>query len=165
MIRSVIGAKRLLSRTDQSCQASAEKTVIMRLSEATPCESYRPDYAQDRQSNALRQQIDPLILIQLLNLSDEVVNFQVNERRSYEEFVDLGVMSIIPDTTTQAFFRESAKCEDDRGAFGDIRGLPAFASAASPRWPTQYSRGEGTSKTGCLPNGLIKIRVACSKRS
>jgi transposase, IS5 family len=47
-----------------------------------------------------------LVLQQLFNLSHEVVEFQVNDRRSFEEFVDLGVMNDIPDPTTVAFFRE-----------------------------------------------------------
>jgi len=39
------------------------------------------------------------------NLSDEELEFQVNDRRSFEEFVGLGVMNSIPDATTVAFFR------------------------------------------------------------
>jgi IS5 family transposase len=88
----------------------------MRLSESIPWESSRPllekGYAQDRKSNAGRKRIDPLILFkmlilqQLFNLSDEEVEFQVNDRRSFEEFVGLGVMNSIPDATTIAFFRE-----------------------------------------------------------
>ena len=63
-------------------------------------------------SNAGRKRIDPLILFkmlilqQLFNLSDEELEFQVNDRRSFEEFVGLGVMNSIPDATTIAFFRE-----------------------------------------------------------
>ena len=47
-----------------------------------------------------------LILQQLFNLSDEEVEFQINYRQSFEEFVGLGVMNNIPDTTTIALFRE-----------------------------------------------------------
>ena len=49
---------------------------------------------------------DPLILFkmmvlqQLFNLSDEELEFQVNDRRSFEDFVGLGVMNSIPDATT-----------------------------------------------------------------
>ena len=50
-----------------------------------------------------------LVLQQLFNLSDEEVEFQVNDRRSFEEFVGLGAMSDIPDATTVAFFRELPK--------------------------------------------------------
>jgi IS5 family transposase len=52
-----------------------------------------------------------LDLQQLFNLSDEELEIQVNDRRSFEEFVGLGVMRLgvinsIPDATTVAFFKE-----------------------------------------------------------
>jgi IS5 family transposase len=47
-----------------------------------------------------------LVHQQLFNLSDEDLEFQVNDRRSFEESVGLGVMNCIPDATTVAFFRE-----------------------------------------------------------
>jgi len=47
-----------------------------------------------------------LVLQQLFNLSDEELEFQVNDRLSFEEFVVLGVMNSIPDATIVAFFRE-----------------------------------------------------------
>ena len=47
-----------------------------------------------------------LVLQQLFHLSDEELEFQVNDRRSFEEFVGLGVMNSIPDAIPGAFFRE-----------------------------------------------------------
>ena len=89
-----------------------KKPVLTRLTESIPWESFRPlldkGYSQERKSNAGRKRIDPLILFkmlvlqQLFNLSDEEVEFQVNDRRSFEEFVGLGVMNDIPDATTVA---------------------------------------------------------------
>ena len=67
---------------------------------------------QERKSNASPKRIDPLILFkmlvlqQLFNLSDDEVEFRVNDRRSFEKLVDLGVINDIPDATTMAFFRE-----------------------------------------------------------
>ena len=46
-----------------------------------------------------------LVLQQLFNLSDDDVEFQVNDRRTFEKFVGLGVMNDFPDATTVAFFR------------------------------------------------------------
>ena len=93
-----------------------KKPVIQRLTESIPWESFRPlldkGYSQERKSNAGSKRIAPLILFkrlvlqQLFNLSDEEIEFQVNDRRSFEEFVGLGVMNNIPDATTVAFFRE-----------------------------------------------------------
>jgi hypothetical protein len=99
-----------------------KKPVLKRLADSIPWESLRPlldkGYAQERKrnvgrkSNAGRKRIDPLILFkmlvfqQLFNLSDQELEFQVNDRRSFEEFVGLGVMNNIPDATTVAFFRD-----------------------------------------------------------
>jgi hypothetical protein len=44
-----------------------------------------------------------LVLQQLFNLIDDEVGFQVNERCTFEEFVDLGVMNDFLDTNTVAF--------------------------------------------------------------
>jgi len=41
-----------------------------------------------------------------LLLAVDELEFQVNDRRSFEEFVGLGVRNSIPDATTVAFFRE-----------------------------------------------------------
>ena len=93
-----------------------KKPVLTCLSESIPWEAFRPlldkGYSQERKSNAGRKRIDPLILFkmlvlqQLFNLSDEEFEFQVNDKRTFEEFVGLGVMNDIPDATTVAFFRE-----------------------------------------------------------
>jgi IS5 family transposase len=56
-----------------------------------------------------------LILQQLFNLSDEEVEFQVNDRCSFEKFVGLDVTSKVPDATTVAFFgSDCAKREKSR---------------------------------------------------
>ena len=92
-----------------------KKPVLQRLTKSIPWESFRPlldkGYSQERKSNSGRKGIDPLILFkmlvlqQLFNLSDEEIEFQVNDRRSFEECVGLSVMNNIPDATTVAFFR------------------------------------------------------------
>jgi IS5 family transposase len=111
-----VGQRGFWDEQNRVAKLQQKKPVLMRLSEAIPWESFRPllekGYAQNRKSNAGRKRIDPLILFkmlilqQLFNLSDEEVEFQVNDRRSFEEFVGLGVMNSIPDATTVAFFRE-----------------------------------------------------------
>lgn len=93
-----------------------KKPVLKRLADSIPWESFRPlldkGYAHERKGNAGRKRIDPLILFkmlvlqQLFNLCDQELEFQVNDRRSFEEFVGLGVMNSIPDATTVAFFRD-----------------------------------------------------------
>ena len=47
-----------------------------------------------------------LVLQQLFNLSDQELEFQVNDRRPFEQFVGLDVMDSIPDATTVSLLRE-----------------------------------------------------------
>ena len=47
-----------------------------------------------------------LVLQQLFNLRDEQLEFQVNVRRSFEEFSGIGVITNISNPTTVGFFRE-----------------------------------------------------------
>jgi len=110
------GPEMLLGRTTKSRQTTGQKPVLKRLSDSIPWYSFQPllerGYTQERKSNAGRKRIDPLILFkmlilqQLFNLSERELEFQVNDRHSFEEFVGLGVMNYIPDATTIAFFIE-----------------------------------------------------------
>ena len=111
-----MGQRGFWDEQERVAKLQEKKPVLTRLTESIPWESFRPlldkGYSQERKSNAGRKRIDPLILFkmlvlqQLFNLSDEEVEFQVNDRRSFEDFVGLGVMNDIPDATTVAFFRE-----------------------------------------------------------
>ena len=75
-----------------------------------------------------------LILRQLFDLGDEEVEFQGNDRRSFEDFVGLGVINSISDAVTVAFFRERLRTVGgDRGALRGVRGLPVFAGPANPK--------------------------------
>jgi IS5 family transposase len=47
-----------------------------------------------------------LVLQQLFDLSDAGLEIQVNDKRSFEDFIWLGVMNSFPDATTVAIFRE-----------------------------------------------------------
>jgi transposase len=113
---ATVGQRGFWDEQQRVSKLQGKKPVLKRLSESIPWESFRPlldqGYVHERKSNAGRKRIDPLILFkmlvlqQLFNISDEELEFQVNDRRSFEEFVGLGVMNSIPDATTVAFFRE-----------------------------------------------------------
>jgi hypothetical protein len=113
---ATVGQRGFWDEQQRVSKLQEKKPVLKRLSESIPWESFRPlldqGYVHERKSNAGRKRIDPLILFkmlvlqQLFNISDEELEFQVNDRRSFEEFVGLGVMNSIPDATTVAFFRE-----------------------------------------------------------
>jgi IS5 family transposase len=91
-----------------------KEPVLRRLADSIPWELFRPlpemGYTQERKSNAEGKRIDPLILLemldfkQLFNFSDEELEFQVNDRRSFEEHVDLGVMNSISGAKTSLSF-------------------------------------------------------------
>ena len=102
----------------------------------------------------------------MFNLSDEEPEFQVNDRRSFEEFVGLGVMNDIPDATTIAFFRERLR---KAGVIEELfemfetylrsQGLQArggqIIDATLVPVPKQRNTREEIAeiKAGCLPNG------------
>ena len=111
-----VGQRGFWDKQQRDAKIQDKKPVLKRLTDSIPWESFRPllerGYKQERKSTAGRKRIDPLILFkmlvlqQLFNLSDEELEFQVNDRRSFEEFVGLAIMNSIPDATTIAFFRE-----------------------------------------------------------
>jgi len=88
-------------RDEQSrvAQLQDRKQVLKQLTESIPRESFRPlldqGYTHNQRNKAGIKKIDPLILFkmldqkQLFNLSDERLELQLNDRRSFEEFVGL----------------------------------------------------------------------------
>jgi len=115
-IEPTVGQRGFWDEQERIARLKEKKPALRLLAETIPWKSFRSlldiGYAQERKSQAGRKRIDPLVLFkmlvlqQLFNLSDEELEFQVNDRRSFEEFVGLGVMNSIPDATTVAFFRE-----------------------------------------------------------
>jgi len=153
-----------------------KKPVLTTLSESIPWESFRSlleqGYTHERKSNAGRKRIDPLILFkmlvlqQLFNLSDEELEFQVNDRRSFEEFIGIGVMNSIPDATTVAFFRERLRkagvieelfdrFEEHLRAQGlEARGGQIIDATLVPVPKQRNTRAENAAiKQGSLPEG------------
>jgi IS5 family transposase len=107
------------SESRRAAKLKAKKPLLEQLCTSIPWESCRPlreqGYAQERKNIAGRKRIDPLILFrililqQLFKLSDEGLEFQVNDRRSFEKFVGLEVTSKVPDATTVAFFKKRVR--------------------------------------------------------
>ena len=106
------------------------------------------------------------VLQQLFNLSDEELEFQVNDRRSIKEFVGLGAVNSIPDATSVASFRERLRkagvIEELFEMFGSYlrsQGLQArdgqIINATLVPVPGQRNTHEENKeiKTGRLPNG------------
>jgi len=137
-----------------------KKPVLKRLSESIPWELFHSlhdrGYTQQRKINAGRKRIDPLIifkmlvLLQVFNLSDEEIEFLVNDRRSFEEFVGLGVVNAIHDATTVAFFTPPLTEATLRALFTKPYGAPTpsaeqcraeYDDAVHFQNPTQEKQG------------------------
>ena len=92
-----MGQKGFWDEQERVSKPKNKKPVLTCLSESIPWEAFRPlldkGYSQERKSNAGRKRIDPLILFkmlvlqQLFNLSDEKLEFQVNDRRSLKNLL------------------------------------------------------------------------------
>ena len=50
-----------------------------------------------------------LVLQQLYNISDEELEYQVNDRLSFMRFLGLGLAEPVPDATTVCLFRQELK--------------------------------------------------------
>lgn len=89
---------------------------LSKLNQIVPWEEFRPVLEQldhkPRKSNAGRKPFDRvlmfklLILQQLHNLSDEQLEYQVNDRLSFMQFLGLSWADTIPDATTVWLFRQ-----------------------------------------------------------
>ncbi len=95
---------------------SNKKPLLDRLNEIVPWEKFRPlleqIYQKERKSNAGRKPLDVILMFKLLllqkfyNVSDEELEYQVNDRLSLMKFLGLGLEDTIPDATTAWSFRE-----------------------------------------------------------
>ena len=95
---------------------AAKKTLLPRLAEMVPWESFRETLEtvrqKERKSNAGRKPIDSVLMFKLLvlqklyNISDEELEYQVNDRLSFMRFLGLGLEDGVPDRTTVWLFRE-----------------------------------------------------------
>ena len=115
----MVGQQGLWDEAERLAKLARKKPSPERLKAAIPWEEFRPllenAFAKERKSPAGRKRIDVIVMLRILvlqqlhNLSDEEVEFQVNDRRSFEKFAGLGVMHSIPDATTVALFREQLR--------------------------------------------------------
>jgi IS5 family transposase len=97
----------------------SKKTLLMNLDEQIPWPEFRPllekIHDKPRKSNAGRKPIDVLIMFkmlvlqQLYNISDEDLEYQVNDRLSFMKFLGLTLANSVPDATTVWLFRYQLK--------------------------------------------------------
>jgi IS5 family transposase len=93
-----------------------KQDVLNQLNQLVPWETFRPILRRiqekPRKSNAGRKATDGLLLLKMLvlqklyNISDEALEYQVNDRLSLMQFLGLGLEDSVPDATTVWLFRE-----------------------------------------------------------
>lgn len=93
-----------------------KKDLLIRLNEMIPWQEFRPLLQQvrpkNRKSNAGRPPFDVLLMFRLLilqnlyNISDEELEYQVNDRLSFMRFLGLSLSDTVPDGTTVWLFRQ-----------------------------------------------------------
>ena len=93
-----------------------KKDFLIRLNTIVPWEEFRPILEQIRQkprkSNAGRKPFDVVLMFKLLilqklyNISDEELEYQVNDRLSFMQFLGLSLVDTIPDATSVWLLRQ-----------------------------------------------------------
>jgi IS5 family transposase len=98
---------------------SAQGDPLEAINKLVPWVSFRADIeavvltpTAERKNNAGRKPIDAIVMFRMLvlqalyNLSDEEIEFQINDRMTFMRFLGKGLEGRIPDATTLWLFRE-----------------------------------------------------------
>lgn len=111
-----MGQKGFWDVEEREAKLAKQNDLLLRLDRLIAWEEFRPIlskiHKKERKSNAGRKPIDEiimfkmLILQQLYNISDNQMEYQVNDRISFMRFLHLGIEDKVPDATTLWLFRE-----------------------------------------------------------
>lgn len=118
----------------------AKKDFLCYLDEVVPWESFREILEQvhetPRKSNAGRRPIDAVLMFKLLvlqkmyNISDDELEYQVNDRLSFMRFLHLGLEDAVPDAKTIWSFKaqlgEQGLVEELFDQFGSYLSLEGY---------------------------------------
>lgn len=102
--------------SDRHQKLAAQKGFLLELDELVPWEIFRPSlerlHQKPRKSQAGRKAIDVIVMFKLLvlqqmyNISDDELEYQVNDRLSFMRFLHLGLEDRVPDSKTVWLFKE-----------------------------------------------------------
>ncbi len=94
-----------------------KKDTLNQLNTIIPWSEFRPildqAHVKERKSNAGRKPFDVVLMFKLLilqtlyNISDDELEYQINDRLSFMSFLGLGLEDTISDSKTIWLFRES----------------------------------------------------------
>uniref|UniRef100_B8HYT3 Transposase IS4 family protein n=1 Tax=Cyanothece sp. (strain PCC 7425 / ATCC 29141) TaxID=395961 RepID=B8HYT3_CYAP4 len=103
----------------RQAKLAAKQNILERLNAVIPWENFRPIleqlYQKPRKSQAGRKPTDVILMLKLLvlqklyNISDESLEYQVNDRLSFMTFLGLGLEDVVPDATTVWLFRKQLR--------------------------------------------------------
>jgi IS5 family transposase len=101
---------------ERQSKLNQKKDLLVRLNEMIPWEKFRPllelIHHKPRKSNAGGKPMDVIVMFKLLvlqqlyNISDEELEYQVNDRLSFMQFLGFGLANEVPDGTTVWLFRQ-----------------------------------------------------------
>jgi transposase, IS5 family len=111
-----MGQKGFWDLEQRQRKLNQKKDVLVTLNQIIPWESFREllESAREkpRKNHAGRKPIDVILLFklmilqQLYNISDEELEYQVNDRLSFMQFLGLSLEDNVPDATTVWLFRQ-----------------------------------------------------------
>lgn len=111
-----MGQKGFWDLEQRQQKLNKKKNVLVTLNQMIPWERFREllESAREkpRKSNAGRKPTDAILLFKLLilqqlyNISDEELEYQVNDRLSFMQFLGLSLEDAVPDATTLWLFRQ-----------------------------------------------------------
>jgi len=106
----------MMDLTRRYQKLAQKKDLLIRLNKMIPWQEFCPLLNQIRQqsrkSNAGRTPFDAILMFKLLilqklyNISDEELEYQVNDRLSFMQFLGLSLTDAVPDATTVWLFRQ-----------------------------------------------------------
>ncbi len=101
---------------ERQSKLKQKQDLLVKLNEIVPWSTFRPLLEQihlkPRKSRAGRKPIDVIVMFKLLvlqqlyNISDEQLEYQVNDRLSFMQFLGFGLGDEVPDATTVWLFRK-----------------------------------------------------------
>jgi IS5 family transposase len=111
-----MGQRGFWDQEERAKKLVEKRPTLERIKQIVPWEEFRPIlesiYQKEHKSNAGRKPLDVILMFKMLilqnlyNISDDELEYQVNDRNSFANFLDLGIEDSVPDATTVWSFRE-----------------------------------------------------------
>lgn len=111
-----MGQRGFWDQEEREKKLEQKRPTLERVNQIIPWEEFRSIlesiHQKERKSDAGRKPLDVILMFKLLvlqslyNISDDELEYQVNDRISFMKFLSLGIEDSVPDATTVWLFRE-----------------------------------------------------------